>query len=345
MRRFNGIGLIVSHDRNLLDELCHQSVWLEPGFANVYPGGYSDALTLRNEEKGVAQRLRARAVKQRDSLVREKARRRADDAKADRQLSKGNIDAKDHDAKARVNLKKLTSSGAGKKTSQLDGRLERAQSAVTDARVTKEFELGIWLPGSVSRRQNLLSVAAGSLEIGNGRTLTYPDLFMRPTDRVAITGINGSGKSTLLRNLVTQLNVPPENTIYMPQEISAEASQRLLAEVKTLSKDLLGQVMTIVSRLGTRPGRLLESELASPGEIRKLLLALGMARSPHLLIMDEPTNHLDLPSIEALEHALKECPCGLLLVSHDQRFLDETTSVTWQLEQDKSGHAAVQITM
>lgn len=345
LRRFNGIGLIVSHDRNLLDELCHQSVWLEPGFANVYPGGYSDALTLRNEEKGVAQRLRARAVKQRDSLVREKARRRADDAKADRQLSKGNIDAKDHDAKARVNLKKLTSSGAGKKTSQLDGRLERAQSAVTDARVTKEFELGIWLPGSVSRRQNLLSVAAGSLEIGNGRTLTYPDLFMRPTDRVAITGINGSGKSTLLRNLVTQLNVPPENTIYMPQEISAEASQRLLAEVKTLSKDLLGQVMTIVSRLGTRPGRLLESELASPGEIRKLLLALGMARSPHLLIMDEPTNHLDLPSIEALEHALKECPCGLLLVSHDQRFLDETTSVTWQLEQDKSGHAAVQITM
>ena len=103
--------------------------------------------------------------------------------------------------------------------------------------------------------------------------------------------------------------------------------------------------MTIVSRLGTRPGRLLESELASTGEIRKLLLALGMARSPHLLIMDEPTNPLDLPSIEALEHALKECPCGLLLVSHDQRFLDETTSVTWQLEQDKSGHAAVQITM
>ena len=345
LQQFNGIGLIVSHDRNLLDELCHQSVWLEPGLASVFPGGYSDALMLRNEEKGVAQRVRARAVKERDSLVREKVRRRANDAKADRQLSKGNIDAKDHDAKARVNLKKLTSSGAGKRTSQLDGRLERAQNAVADARVSKEFELGIWMPGSVSKRQNLLSVAAGSLEIGNGRTLTYPDLFMRPTDRVALTGNNGSGKSTLLRSLVTQLNVPPENTVYMPQEISAETSQRLLAEAKTLSKDLLGHVMTIVSRLGTRPGRLLESELASPGEIRKLMLALGMVRSPHLLIMDEPTNHLDLPSIEALERALKECPCGLLLVSHDQRFLHETTSVSWQLERDKSGHAALKITM
>ena len=89
--------------------------------------------------------------------------------------------------------------------------------------------------------------------------------------------------------------------------------------------------MTSVSRLGSRPGRLLGSETPSPGEIRKLLLAMGVDRGPHLVIMDEPTNHLDLPSIECLEDALAECPCALLLVSHDERFLSKLVQVRWHL--------------
>jgi ATPase subunit of ABC transporter with duplicated ATPase domains len=47
--------------------------------------------------------------------------------------------------------------------------------------------------------------------------------------------------------------------------------------------------------------------------------------------MDEPTNHLDLPSIECLENALRDCPCGLLLVSHDRRFLDALTTIQWSI--------------
>jgi ATPase subunit of ABC transporter with duplicated ATPase domains len=75
----------------------------------------------------------------------------------------------------------------------------------------------------------------------------------------------------------------------------------------------------------------LESGSPSPGEVRKLLLATGIARRPHLVVMDEPTNHLDLPSIECLEAALAECPCGLLLVSHDRRLLGRLTRVRWDL--------------
>jgi ATPase subunit of ABC transporter with duplicated ATPase domains len=47
--------------------------------------------------------------------------------------------------------------------------------------------------------------------------------------------------------------------------------------------------------------------------------------------MDDPTNHLDLPSIECLERVLKGCVCGLLLVSHDRRFLDAVTRSSWQI--------------
>ena len=54
---------------------------------------------------------------------------------------------------------------------------------------------------------------------------------------------------------------------------------------------------------------------------------------PHLIVMDEPTNHLDLPSIECLESALTECPCGLLLVSHDAYFLERLTTVHWRVRE------------
>ena len=94
--------------------------------------------------------------------------------------------------------------------------------------------------------------------------------------------------------------------------------------------------MTIVSRLGSRPERLLESTEPSPGEFRKLLLALGMTYEPHIIIMDEPTNHMDLPSIECLEQALSDCPCCLVLISHDRYFLEKLTDIRWNIRQDVS---------
>ena len=94
--------------------------------------------------------------------------------------------------------------------------------------------------------------------------------------------------------------------------------------------------MTIVSRLGSRPEKLLGSDEPSPGETRKLLLATGMTFSPHIIIMDEPTNHMDLPSIECLEQALKDCPCSLLLVSHDRYFLNRLTGRQWNITPDSN---------
>jgi ATPase subunit of ABC transporter with duplicated ATPase domains len=71
----------------------------------------------------------------------------------------------------------------------------------------------------------------------------------------------------------------------------------------------------------------------SPGELRKILIALGIMRSPHVLIFDEPTNHLDLPSIECLEEALADCSCSMLLVSHDDVFLRHLVRVRWDIRE------------
>ena len=126
--------------------------------------------------------------------------------------------------------------------------------------------------------------------------------------------------------------------------ISAEDSRALLESIKRLPNDELGRVMITISRLGSRPSRLLESALPSPGEVRKLLLAIGIVRGPHLIVMDEPTNHMDLPGIQCLESALADCPCAVLLVSHDEAFLEKITVTDWHLTRDDSGDTRLEVT-
>ena len=91
------------------------------------------------------------------------------------------------------------------------------------------------------------------------------------------------------------------------------------------------------------PGLACRSALPSPGEARKLLLALGIVRGPHLIVMDEPTNHMDLPGILCLEQALADCPCALLLVSHDEAFLEKITTIHWSLARDAAGDTSLRI--
>lgn len=163
----------------------------------------------------------------------------------------------------------------------------------------------------------------------NGKDLSFNELYIRPEDRIGITGGNGCGKSTLIRHMVAAMG-PDENGIcYLPQEIDLAEAVEKIAAIKKLPNERLGKIMILISRLGSRPDRLLETKRPSPGEIRKILLAEGMSRHPHIIVMDEPTNHLDLPSVEALEDALLECPSALLLVSHDLKFIEAVTRKRW----------------
>jgi macrolide transport system ATP-binding/permease protein len=336
LQEFDGIGLLVSHDRDLLDALCQHCLFLEPPDVTIRPGGYTQGTQTAQQEQASLRKQQILNRQMYKRLHKEFVRRNELAQQYQRKRSKRGIAKNDHDAKGKVDQARMTNKDVvgGKLQRQIEGRLTQAMKAAEEIKVKKQYNLGIWLPGSLSKRDFLVKMPAGSLFLGETKQLVYPDLAIKPADRIAITGPNGAGKSTLIRHLLPLLNVPQEHIAYVPQEIDVRQSQDILAQVQALPHEQLGHLMTIVSRLGSRPHRLLDSTEPSPGETRKLLLALGMTYAPHIIIMDEPTNHMDLPSIECLEQALADCPCGLVLVSHDRRFLKNLMQHEWNITED-----------
>lgn len=333
LQKFQGVGLLVSHDRYLLDTLCSRCIFIETPYIAVRPGGYSKGIDIATAEREAIRREFSEKKRAYMKLKREAGRRCELSNQKQSKLSKKGISRHDHDAKAKIDAARLSGKDAlgGKLLRQLEGRLHHLKAELDDFQITKQPRLGIWLPGSISHRKSLLNLPPHKIPLGEHKELACPMLVLFPTDRIALTGANGSGKSTLVRMLLQHFNVPPEHITYVPQEIDLQQCRDILAEVQQLPHEQLGHLMTIVSRLGSRPDRLLESTEPSPGETRKLLLALGMTRKPHIIIMDEPTNHMDLRSIECLEDALADCPCSLLLVSHDQNFLGKLTKAEWRI--------------
>ena len=334
LEKYRGIGLIVSHDRSLLDSLCRQCLFVEPGRIVMRPGGCTAGRAQADREEASAVEQRELLKQKCQRLKKQVVRARSDSGRSSRKATKRGLSPRDHDARAKIDAGRVTGkdSAVMKRVVQLAKRLERESSLRDGIAVKKQYRLGVWTDGEKSRRDLLFRLAGGILSLGGRRRLVYPDLIMTPSDRIAFTGPNGSGKSSLIRVILDYLNVPPERLVYLPQEIDATSSSKTIEQVRRLSRDELGRVMSLVTRLGSDPDRVMETTEPSPGEMRKVLIAMGLAASPELIILDEPTNHLDLPSIECLEKALADCSCGLLLVSHDERFLDALTDRQWTIE-------------
>jgi ATPase subunit of ABC transporter with duplicated ATPase domains len=327
---YRGIGLLVSHDRALLDRLCANCLFLREGTAALRPGGVSQGLIEEEREKAEQRGLRKKLLEEEDRLTAEALRRRRIVEGSRGRLSKRRLDPKDMDGRGKINLARLSGKDAAGANfyKRMKDRARDAGEALENAAKPRERKQGITLGGQRAGSDRLLSIKDGTIPLGEGRTLFFPELFITPEDRIALTGPNGSGKSTLIRRLLPRVDAP---LLYLPQEIAPDESRAALDGVLREEEKFRGEIFSRFSRLGSDPRSLFRSALPSPGEIRKLMIARGIFYKPALIIMDEPTNHLDLPSIGLLEAALAEFEGALLLVSHDETFLSALTRQRWTL--------------
>ncbi|WP_298224683.1 ABC-F family ATP-binding cassette domain-containing protein [Acidocella sp.] len=184
----------------------------------------------------------------------------------------------------------------------------------------------------------LLLLTDISITLGSVPLLERATLSVGSGERICLVGRNGSGKSTLLKiasgevafDSGTRFFQPGATMRYLPQEPDLSDFANVMAYVlgglgpnddEYRARYLLGELGLSGDE---KPGYL------SGGEARRAALARTLAPEPDLLLLDEPTNHLDLPAIEWLEGELKSLACGLVLISHDRRFLENLSrSMVW----------------
>ncbi len=178
------------------------------------------------------------------------------------------------------------------------------------------------------------------LTFGGEPLLSGAGFQVEAGDRLCLVGRNGSGKSTLLKIAAglaeaqsgTVFRHPSATIRYLEQEpdFAGYATVRAYAEDGLGPGDDPHRVQYLLDRLG------LDGEAdprpLSGGETRRAALARVLAPEPDVLLLDEPTNHLDLPAIEWLEGELKRRKSAIVLISHDRRFLENTTHATLWLD-------------
>ena len=335
LRDWQGGALVVSHDRDLLEDM-DEIVELTTLGAQRYGGGYSDYAARKAVELDAARHDLATAQQQQADIARQAqqaAERKARSDRAGRRLR-----ASGSQGKMLMDKAKERSEASGGANARLrDARAAQADAALSDASSRIEVVEPVRMdlpPSGLARDRRVLTLTS----VTGGYDADHPairdfSLALVGPERVALTGPNGSGKSTLLALITGALpplsgrverHLPPvlldqAVTLLDPGETLVEAFRRLnpgaddqrcratLARFLFRADDALKLVGTLSG------GQRLRAALAC---------TLGGPTPPGLLILDEPTNHLDLDAMQALESALAGYDGVLLVVSHDARFLD-----------------------
>ncbi len=339
LRRFRGVGVLVSHDRDLLDALTTSTVRVHAGRVRQWSGGYDVARReWEAEHRGrVAARDAAQQAQRRIERRLDSVRREREAADAGRSARKRMRDRNDRDARsmgAKV-VAGWAEARLGREVGVVRRAADRAGEAALAAEVEPELGRAVFAGYERAPVPWLLALDAPAVRAGDAILLRDVSVALGRDDRVHVAGRNGAGKTTLVRAMLAAARVPRDRLLWLPQEVTPDEGAAALAGVRALAPAVRGRVLSVVAALGVDPERLLASARPSPGEARKLLLARGLGQHAWGLVLDEPTNHLDLPAILRLEAALAAYPGALLLVSHDERFARACTTRRWTVDEGR----------
>ncbi|MCX7514388.1 ABC-F family ATP-binding cassette domain-containing protein [Frateuria hangzhouensis] len=339
-----GCLLVASHDRDLLSRMG-QIAELGRSALRLYGGGYGcyrDAVQVEQQaaEQDVRNlRQEVRREKRQMQQARERAERRA--GNAGRNLASAGL--------PRIvagNLKRAAQVSAGKADDVHAARVDQARALLGEAtRALREDAAPDFSLPATCVPTGRLVVAGSQLGMQQGKRVLFRDvdLTLRGPERIAVGGANGAGKTTLLRLLAGELAPQcgslrhgPGRVAYLSQRLDLLDPGRTVAENFAVFAPAMPAVerANLLARLDFRGERMqLPVDALSGGERLRAVLGcvLHAEPAPQLLLLDEPTNNLDLASIGQLEQALIAYQGALVVVSHDEAFL-QAIGLTRRLE-------------
>jgi len=333
LKSFKAIGILVSHDRELLDNLSQSTFILKHQNIMTFKTPFSNAMNEyntnlvfldKNQEKQNAElkKLKKSIQNQHEKVSQSKKR-----------MSKKDLGKNDKNAKTKIDLARFT--GKDKNDGQELAKLKAKENKIQSNAIKTDKTYALGIEFNTTKYTNIFPVhiKKKTLELSETKRLSFGELFINRYDKIGIIGENGAGKTSFLNNMFTDADLKSE-CLYIPQEISEEESKALFVEINDLPNDVKGEIFTLIRQLSSDPIKLQDSFLPSPGEIKKLMIAKGLLNSPSLIILDEPTNHMDLDSIISLENALQEYDGTMVIISHDMTFLHTVVSDIWELKKE-----------
>ncbi|MFL9684211.1 ABC-F family ATP-binding cassette domain-containing protein [Streptomyces sp. KL110A] len=335
---FDGLLLVVAHDRALLDRMDGIAE-LGASRLRLYGGNFSAYEEAVRGEQEVAEKNVRNAEQE---LKREKRELQQARERADRRASNAarNLKSAGLPRIFAGNMKRGAQESAGRAGQTHANRVGEAQARLDEAgrALRDEQRLVLDLPDTQVPAGRNLFLGEGMQVRHDGREVFAEggvDLSVRGPERIALTGPNGSGKTTLMR-LVTGELVPDAGEVKRGDGRVAYLSQRLdlLDLDRTVAENFAAfaperpeaERMNLLARFLFRGARAhLPVGVLSGGERLRATLACVLCAepAPQLLLLDEPTNNLDLVSAGQLESALNSYRGAFVVVSHDERFLAE----------------------
>ena len=299
LKEYRGTLIIISHAPSLLDEIINRLLYLDGnGQVITYKGNFSDFLSKKTQTE----------------ISREKLH-------------------KNQSAEAKK-LQVFIDRWRSRKVSQVHDREKKLVRLKKNmVRINKkETELSLHFPVNKEPARQILIVDEISKSFGSNQVIKKVSLQIARGERIAILGPNGVGKTTLLK-IIAGLIQPDSGKIEIGQNVDIgyyAQEQEILNQENTLLDELMqtadrsqSQVRSILAHFLFPKDRVhIQIKLLSQGEKSRLALAKIVIEGHNLLLLDEPTNHLDVASRAQVKEALKKYTGAILIISHDQEFLD-----------------------